>query len=87
VVIYGVAASFCAMALVVAVIRSAALGAALVVVEVLVVFLMRNLGVRGRRELFPFSSGSSFATVLYPRIMTSAMEKSEDMESSYEGRE
>src|SRR5207249_3446699 len=85
VVIYGVAASFCAMALVVAVIRSAALGAALVVVEVLVVFLMRNLGVRGRRELFPFSSGSSFATVLYPRIMTSAMEKSEDMESSYEG--
>jgi len=87
VVIYGVAASFCAMALVVAVSRSAALGTALVVVEVLVVFLMRNLGVRGRRELFPFSSGSSFATVLYPRIMTSAMEKSEDMESSYEGRE
>jgi len=45
-VIYSVAACFCAMALVVAVSRSAALGAALVVVEVLVVFLMRNLGVR-----------------------------------------
>ena len=45
-VIYSVAACFCAMALVVAVSRSAALGTALVVVEVMVVFLMRNLGVR-----------------------------------------
>src|SRR2546422_1993871 len=45
-VIYFVAACFCAMALVVAVSRSAALGTALVVVEVLVVLLMRNLGVR-----------------------------------------
>src|SRR6059036_3589455 len=86
-VIFFVAACFCAMAAVVSVSRSAELGTALVVVEVLVVFLMRNLGVRGRRELFPFSSGSSFATVLYPRIMTSAMEKSQDMESSYEARE
>ena len=45
-VIYFVAACFCAMALVVAVSRSAALGTALVVVEVVVVFLMRNSGVR-----------------------------------------
>jgi len=45
-VIYLVAACFCAMALVVAVSRSAALGVALVAVEVMVVFLMRNLGVR-----------------------------------------
>ena len=44
--IYFVAASFCAMALVVAVRRSAALGSALVMVEVLVVLLMRNLGLR-----------------------------------------
>ncbi|HEX9255920.1 MAG TPA: MraY family glycosyltransferase, partial [Candidatus Angelobacter sp.] len=51
VVIYGVAACFCAMALVVAVGRSAALGTALVVVEVLVVFLMRNLGVRGHARV------------------------------------
>ena len=45
-VIYFVAACFCAMALVVAVSRSAALGSALVVVEFLVVLLMRNLGLR-----------------------------------------
>ena len=45
-VIYFVAACFCAMALVVAVSRSATLGTALVVVEVFVVLLMRNLGVR-----------------------------------------
>jgi len=51
VVIYGVAACFCAMALAVAVGRSAALGTALVVVEVLVVFLMRNLGVRGHARV------------------------------------
>src|SRR5438128_3199830 len=44
-VIYFVAACFCAMALVVAVSRSAVLGVALVVVEVIVVFLMRHLGV------------------------------------------
>jgi UDP-GlcNAc:undecaprenyl-phosphate GlcNAc-1-phosphate transferase len=42
-VIYLVAASFCTMALVVAVSRSASLGIALVIVEVLVVLLMRNL--------------------------------------------
>jgi UDP-GlcNAc:undecaprenyl-phosphate/decaprenyl-phosphate GlcNAc-1-phosphate transferase len=46
VVIYCVAACFCMMALVVAVSRSAALGVAMVVVEVAVVFLMRNLHVR-----------------------------------------
>jgi len=50
-VIYLVAACFCAMALVVAVSRSAALGTALVVVEVLVVLLMRNLGVRRKARL------------------------------------
>src|SRR6059036_1807816 len=50
-VIYFVAACFCAMALVVAVSRSAALGTALVVVEVLVVLLMRNLGVRRKARL------------------------------------
>src|SRR5205809_4862405 len=50
-VIYFVAACFCAMALVVAVSRSAALGTALVVVEVLVVLLMRNLGVRREARL------------------------------------
>src|SRR6266699_3913042 len=50
-VIYFVAACFCAMALVVAVSRSAALGTALVVVEVLVVLLMRNLGVRGHARV------------------------------------
>lgn len=44
--IYSVAASFCTMAVVVSISRSAALGAALVVIEVLVVLLMRNLGVR-----------------------------------------
>jgi len=44
--IYFVAACFCVMALVVAVSRSAVLGVALVVREVAVVFLMRNLGVR-----------------------------------------
>jgi len=49
--IYLVAACFCAMALVVAVSRSAALGTALVVVEVLVVLLMRNLGVRRKARL------------------------------------
>ena len=49
--IYLVAACFCAMALVVAVSRSAALGTALVVVEVLVVLLMRNLGIRQVRLL------------------------------------
>src|SRR5436309_7719876 len=45
-VIYVVAACFCAMALVVAVSRSAVLGTALVVVEGVVVLLMRNLGLR-----------------------------------------
>src|SRR2546428_5240176 len=45
-VIYLVAACFCVMALVVAVNRSAVLGVALVAVEVMVVFVMRNLGVR-----------------------------------------
>jgi UDP-GlcNAc:undecaprenyl-phosphate GlcNAc-1-phosphate transferase len=43
-VIYFVAACFCLMALVVAVSRSAVLGVALVLGEVVVVFLMRNLG-------------------------------------------
>src|SRR5437867_11827079 len=50
-VIYLVAACFCAMALLVAVSRSAALGSALVGVEVLVVLLMRNLGVRRKARL------------------------------------
>src|SRR5437870_3333342 len=49
--IYLVAACFCAMALVVAVSRSAALGTAMVVVEVLVVLLMRNLGIRREARL------------------------------------
>jgi UDP-GlcNAc:undecaprenyl-phosphate GlcNAc-1-phosphate transferase len=49
--IYFVAACFCAMALVVAVSRSAALGTTLLVVEVLVVLLMRNLGVRREARL------------------------------------
>ena len=49
--IYFVAACFCAMALVVAVSRSAALGASLVMVEVLVVFVMRNSGVRRHAQL------------------------------------
>src|SRR5437867_7623941 len=53
-VIYGVAASFCAMALLVAISRSAELGTALVVVEVLVVFLMRNLGVRRKARALSF---------------------------------
>jgi len=44
--IYFVAACFCAMALVVAISRSEILGVALVTVEVIVVFLMRNLDVR-----------------------------------------
>src|SRR5205823_3944845 len=60
VVIYLVTASFCAMALVVTVSRSAPLGIALVIVEVLVVLLMRNvkkpvnarrLSVRQRRQI------------------------------------
>ena len=46
-VIYSVAACFCAMALVVSVSRSAMLGMVLVLVEVAVVFLMRTIGVRG----------------------------------------
>jgi len=66
VVIYGVAASFCAMALVVAVSRSAALGAALVMVEVVVVFLMRNLGFRGRREFFPPQQRQQFCHSFIP---------------------
>src|SRR3989475_1999221 len=45
-VIYFVAACFCAMALIVSVSRSAVLGAVLVIVEILVVFLMRSAGVR-----------------------------------------
>ena len=49
--IYLVAACFCAMALVVAVSRSAALGAALVIVEVLVVLFMRNSGVRRQAQV------------------------------------
>ena len=50
--IYFVATCFCGMALIVALSRSAALGTALVVVEVSVVVLMRSLGVRREaREL------------------------------------
>ncbi len=45
-VIYFVAACFCAMALLVSVSRSATLGSVLVIVEVLVVFLMRTMGIR-----------------------------------------
>src|SRR5438093_2357875 len=45
-VIYFVAACFCAMALIVSVSRSAMLGTILVIVEILVVFLMRSVGVR-----------------------------------------
>ena len=45
-VIYFVAACFCAMALLVAISRSEMLGVALVTVEVIVVFLMRKLDVR-----------------------------------------
>ena len=44
--IYFVAACFCGMALVVAISRSEALGVALVLVEVVVIFLMRSLGRR-----------------------------------------
>jgi UDP-GlcNAc:undecaprenyl-phosphate GlcNAc-1-phosphate transferase len=47
-VIYSLAASFCAMALIVSVIRSAALGIALVLVEVAVVCLMRTIGHKAR---------------------------------------
>ena len=45
-VIYFVAACFCGMALIVSVSRSAILGTVLVIVEILVVFLMRSVGVR-----------------------------------------
>ncbi len=44
--IYAVVASFCGMALIVALSRSATLGIALILVEVIVVLLLRNLGIR-----------------------------------------
>ncbi len=50
-VIYCVAASFCLMALLVAVSRSAVLGVALVIVEVAVVALMRNTGIDSRARV------------------------------------
>src|SRR5262249_1476244 len=49
-VIYFVAACFCAMALIVAVSRSAALGTALVIVEIAVVVLLRNMGIRRQAQ-------------------------------------
>jgi hypothetical protein len=45
-VIYSVAASFCGMALIVSLSRSAALGASLVIVEIAVVLFMRRIGAR-----------------------------------------
>ena len=50
-VIYFVAACFCAMALIVAVSRSAELGIALVIVEVAVVLLLRSVGAVYDRQL------------------------------------
>jgi UDP-GlcNAc:undecaprenyl-phosphate GlcNAc-1-phosphate transferase len=49
-IIYSVAASFCGMALIVSFSRNSVLGAALIVVEVAVVFLMRRIGARGKAQ-------------------------------------
>src|SRR6058998_397931 len=59
-VIYFVAACFCAMALIVAVSRSAELGIALVIVEVAVVLLLRSVGMR-RRSDHPVCAASPLA--------------------------
>ena len=65
--IYVVAASFCVMALIVAVSRSAFLGIALILVEVVVVLLMRNREVRREVRILAFRERLRVRQAFYGR--------------------
>ena len=66
-VIYFVASFFCVMALIVAISRSASLGLALVVVEVMVVLLMRNLRFRPKARVLSLTQRRQVREVLIRR--------------------